>query len=114
MKKAFKIVIVALLVSFSLGTVVLAVDKKEKKEKLSYNEYKELIELYDHEIKKTKGATLNNVNEENIYDRLEEEIDKRDVKEDKINYGTKDLTKEEYGAKKDDLFAKRKNSKLTK
>ena len=112
MKKLLTISLFIVLVALAVGTVVVAADKD--KPGLTHQEYKELVKIYDYEIKKLGSISLKNVNSDNVYDKLEAEIDKRKIKEDKVNYDKADLTKEEYRAKKDDLFAKRKNSKLTK
>lgn len=54
--------------------------EKRKTSKLDYNEYRNLLKIYDFEIKRLNGITIKDVNKENVFDKIEELIKEKGIK----------------------------------
>jgi hypothetical protein len=103
-----KVIATVAVVSLVAG---VAMAGEKDKEKLTYQEYRELISVYDSEIKDSNGMELKDVTHKNFFKKIEEKISKKPEKEKAVKVGDKDYEKNEYRELKNKLFDK---SKLTK
>ena len=103
-----KVIATVAVVSLVAG---VAMAGEKDKEKLTYQEYRELISVYDSEIKDSNGMELKEVTSKNFFSKIETKILEKEEKETAVKVGDKDYEKDEYRALKNKLFDK---SKLTK
>jgi hypothetical protein len=103
-----KVIATVAVVSLVAG---VAMAGEKDKEKLTYQEYRELIAIYDAEAKDSKGMELKEVTSKNFFSKIETKILEKPEKEKAVKVGDKDYEKAEYRALKNKLFDK---SKLTK